>query len=183
MRNSPAGQLPAELADLSHLRRLVLTGNDVGIVPEAVAARWDAGKLDLRPLSLLHSVLEITLTDESPAVVCTGRRLTLRADGNVTDNTCRPPQPCIKREGRTREFDRLGRFVEKVGLAPDLFLILTRIMDGGSTRVSVRHKDGSVASVEYQHTSLQQWALEMTIRGSLERVKWTKYSRGSCVEW
>jgi len=182
--NGLSGELPAALAELTHLVGLDVRDNDVGRVPEAVAARWDTGLLELWPASLLHGVAEISMeTSSLPEGGCAGRRrATLRADGSVTDEGCGHVlnQLCIRREGQAGGFDLLARLVEKAGLPSFAEVPGSLPAAGPRTRISVEHKDGRREEVEYGELSLDQWALATTIRGILIRARWTKSSPWDC---
>jgi hypothetical protein len=189
--NGLAGSVPSDLSALTGLRRLVLRDNAVnGPVPERLLQRFDEGDLEIDPLSLIHNVDEIVFDLGNPSMFCSGYKVKITANGSVhlerrlCRNGNKPPQVyCEHRDGKTYDFDMLGRFLIRSGFFSEAAGSSTfRGSDMG--QVNLTAKRGSAAPVSRTWigpTSIANWSLALMLEGIVARTDWSAPpTNGAC---
>jgi hypothetical protein len=185
--NGLVGELPPGVNELRSLTRISLVGNRIlRPLPELLLRRWDQGRLEISPLSLIHDVSEIAMDVNSPSLLCFGYRAWMSSAGQlrIERRLCRGRvQYCEQQAGRTYEFDRLGRFLVRSGYfgarrerearverkLGDVTLAATR--GGGSPK----HK----LSSSLEPPTLSDWALGVMLEGIVARSEWSSAPKES----
>jgi hypothetical protein len=184
--NGLAGRLPPEFGALRGLRILSLGGNAVkGPLPKALLEQSDDGLLALvRPRSLLHDVDEVRFKDVNGSVLCDRYRVRLTADGTVQTERERlredPPDSrecyCECREGRTTEFDWLGRFLGREGFfEPHEPREPVMVAVDVGERIATAERGGKSYTIlsSDERDSVGRWALSTMLDGIVARAQWS----------
>ena len=179
--NSLTGQLPNEISMLRGLRRLDLSGSTVrGPLPDELLQMWDDGELQINPRSLVSDVDEILVDQNNSALICFGYRAKFASDGGVQleNRRCRENGSrtaelfCEQKVGKTNDFIRLGRLLDRSGFFAKMPHDTPRETDTPETTITAKRANQGRVS----HTlngSIQDWSLGMIINGLLDRVEWT----------
>jgi hypothetical protein len=177
------GSIPPTLADLPYLFALILQGNDIaGPLPEALLKRWDDGLLDLRYGTRYSTAKEIRLALRTTEY-CANETLIIASDGAVTsfrercrDSSGRRKTYCEVRHARTLEFDRLVRFLTVRGFweKREPPALKGTWVDVPVTTITVKTASGNTSrQLGYDGDgSLDEWAIEKTIRGVVQTLEW-----------
>jgi hypothetical protein len=180
--NGLTGRLPPEVRAFKGLKHLILRGNAVkGPIADILLQRWDEGQLEINPLSLTHDVEEVLVDVSNPALLCGGYKVKMTAEGTVHSERklCRARHGkqtrevyCEYRQGKTLEFDLLGRFLVRSGFFADPEpLAGTEGQDIGITNIAATR--GSGVHRSRSDPSISIWAVGAILEGIIARVKWT----------
>lgn len=183
--NGLTGQVPQKLGALKGLKRLMLGRNSVqGLLPDVLLQRFDEARLEIEPLSLIHDVSEVLVDVNNPALLCSRYKARMAADGSVRleRKRCREQGGqqtekvyCEFQQGRTNQFDRLGRFLVRSGFFAeseprgannwqDVPVTTVTAKRSGEARVR-RSWSGPI--------SMSEWSLEVALDGVIAHVDWT----------
>jgi hypothetical protein len=182
--NGLTGRVPPEIGGLKGLRRLILRGNPIKPpLPDSLLQRIDAGHLEIEPSSLIHDVEEVVFDFNNPSMLCSGYRARIAADGRVhlERRLCRedPKQSvnlrCELRDGKTFDFDMLGRFLIRTGFfsEPEDSTTLKGSDVGQLTVTAKRRSAASVTRAWSGSSSLSDWSLSVMLEGIVYRTRWS----------
>ncbi len=190
--NGLAGRVPPEIAALKGLRRLILRGDSIKPpLPDGLLQRTDDGQLEIDPLSLIHDVEEVAFDFSNPSLLCSGYKARITADGRVhlerrlcrEDGKQTPKLECEVRNGKTFDFDMLGRFLVRSGFFSDArhSMTFTGSDMGQLTVTANRRSAASVSHTWTGPTSLSDWSLAVILDGIVARTDWsTPLTRTAC---
>lgn len=181
--NGMTGQLPPEIELLRGLRRLALGGNTIkGPLPEVLLNKFDDGQLEVEPSSLVHDLKEVVFHVNNSSLLCSEYKAMISDGGSVRFDRklCRENGGqqtrevyCEEREGKTYEFDLLGRFLVRSGFfASSEPRNSHRGNDTGESTVSAK-RDGGVRVDRLLGTSVSDWSIGAIIEGIIARTRWS----------
>ncbi len=181
--NGLTGQIPHELGALEGLKRLTLQGNKIkGPLPDSLLQRFDEGRLKIDPLSLIHDVDELEFDFSNSSMLCSGYKAKIRADGSVhlQRKLCRQDGEkgsevyCEYREGRTYDFDMLGRFLVRNNFfsEPENSTTFGGSDIGQLTLIAKRRTTAPTTRTWTGPTSLRNWSLALVLEGVIARTEW-----------
>jgi hypothetical protein len=189
--NGLTGQVPP-LDALEGLKRLTLRGNNIKApLPDGLLQRFDEGRLKIDPLSLIQDVDEVVFDFSNPSMLCSGYKARITSDGSVhlERRLCRQsdkqaPEPyCEQRDGRTYEFDMLGRFLirSRFFSEPEDSVTFGGSDIGQLTLTAKRRPATPVSHTWTGPTSLRNWSLAVMLEGIVARTDWsTPPTRTAC---
>lgn len=181
--NGLAGRIPSGMDSLEGLKRLVLRGNNVeGPLPEGLLRKFDDGYLEIEPLSLIHDVREIVYSSNNPSTLCSGFKATFMADGSVqlerrlcpANSNQTELEDCEHRDGKTRDFDMLARFLVRSGFfSPREDSEANRGSDLEQlTLTATRRSIGAVSRMWTPPPSFAEWSFSVAINGVIRETRW-----------
>jgi hypothetical protein len=166
------------------LKRLTLGGNKIKPpLPDGLLQRFDEGSLKIDPLSLIHDVNEVAFDFSNPSMLCSGYKAKITSDGNVhmQRKLCREDGKkgsesyCEYRDGRTYDFDMLGRFLVRNGFfsGPEKSLAFGGSDMGQLTVTAKRRTTGPVTRTWIGPSSLRDWSLDLVLEGIIAKTEWS----------
>lgn len=181
--NGLKGRIPVAFGGLKALRQLNFGGNAIdGTLPDSLLQAWDQGQLRVDPLSLIHDVEEVSVDLHNTALLCFGYKARITRSGGVflESRLCHkqaqdsPTLSCELREGKTYDFDQLGRLIVRNHFFESGKSHLST-WDSGQDIAEMTITATRVGGVKVMHNltgSISNWSLQMVVEGILSRVEW-----------
>ena len=182
--NGLTRRAPPEVGALKGLKRLMLGGNAVtGPLPEALLQKFDQAQLEIEPFSLIHDVEEVLVDVNNAALLCSGYRARISADGTVRlqRKRCREHSRrqtrrvyCEFQQGKTYAFGELARFLIRSGFFADTESpVVNRWLDVAETTLTAKRAGGVRVHRSWSRpVSISDWSLETILDDIIVRTQW-----------